>query len=282
MTLRDWLAHAESQLSAGPHPDRAKRDAETLLLHLIGKNKAWLMAHAEDDFAGCTAIRYPSMIERRRKGEPIQYITGETEFYGLPFLVTPDVLIPRPETEILVERVGTLVPLFPKPRIVDIGTGLGAIAIALAHDWPSAQISAIDVSNSALDLAMSNAKRIGFTDQIRFLKGDLLSAVAQEQFDIIVSNPPYVPAADRDSLSVEVRDHEPALALFAGIDGLEIYRRLIPGAFAALAPRGFIALEIGYGQQPAIDSLLIEAGFSDVQFTPDLQGIPRVAVAQRL
>jgi release factor glutamine methyltransferase len=282
MTLRDWLAQAGAQLSAGPHPDRARLDAETLLLHLIGKNKAWLMAHAEDDFAGCTAIRYASLLERRRKGEPIQYITGETEFYGLPFRVTPDVLIPRPETEILVERVGTLVPLFPKPRIVDIGTGSGAIAIALAHHWPSAQITAIDVSNSALDLAMSNAKRIGFADQIRFLKGNLLSPVAQEQFDIIVSNPPYVPAADRDSLSVEVRDHEPDLALFAGIDGLEVYRRLIPEAFAALAPGGFLALEIGYGQQPAIDSLLINAGFSNVQFTPDLQGISRVAVAQRL
>jgi release factor glutamine methyltransferase len=282
MTLRDWLAQAESQLSAGPHPDRAKPDAETLLLHLIGKNKAWLMAHAEDDFAGCTAIRYSSMIERRRKGEPIQYITGETEFYGLPFRVTPDVLIPRPETEILVERVGTLVPLFPKPRIVDVGTGSGAIAIALAHDWPCTQISAIDVSNSALDLAMSNARRTGFADQIRFLHGDLLAPVKGETFDMIVSNPPYVPAADRNSLSVEVRDHEPAVALFAGIDGLEIYRRLIPAAFAALAPGGFLALEIGFGQPPAIDSLLIEAGFSDIQFTPDLQGISRVAVARRL
>jgi len=280
MTLRKWLAQAEAQLSAAPHADRAKRDAETLLLHLIGKNKEWLMAHAEDDFAGCTAIRYASLLERRGKGEPIQYITGETEFYGLPFRVTPDVLIPRPETEHLVETVLELAAAFEHPRIIDIGTGSGAIPIAIAHNLPYSQITATDISSSALAVAEENAKRNGAA--IRFLEGDLLAPVEGETFDIIVSNPPYVPAADRDSLSVEVRDHEPSLALFAGIDGLEIYRRLIPAAFAALAPGGFIALEIGYGQQLAIDSLLIKAGFSHVQFTPDLQGIPRVAVARRL
>jgi len=285
MTLREWLAQAEAQLSAGPHPDRARLDAETLLLHLIGKNKAWLMAHANDEFAGCTAIRYASMLERRRKGEPIQYITGQTEFYGLHFFITPDVLIPRPETEHLVEKALELAVAFDHPRIIDIGTGSGAIPIALAHNLPHARITATDISISALALAQENAKRNGVA--ICLLQGDLLAPVAQagadpEQFDIIVSNPPYVSAADRDWLSVEVREYEPALALFAGVDGLEVYRRLIPQAFTALTPGGFIALEIGYGQQPAIDSLLIDAGFSDIQFTPDLQGIPRVAVARRL
>lgn len=285
MTLREWLAQAEAQLRAGPHPDRARLDAETLLLHLIGKNKAWLMAHANDEFAGCTAIRYASLLERRHKGEPVQYITGEAEFYGLPFLITPDVLIPRPETEHLVAKALELAVAFEHPRIIDIGTGSGAIPIALAHNLPRARITATDISISALALAKENAKRNGVA--ICFLQGDLLAPVTQagadpEQFDIIVSNPPYVSAADRDSLSVEVREHEPALALFAGVDGLEVYRRLIPQAFAALAPGGFIALEIGYGQQPAIDSLLIDAGFSHIQFTPDLQTIPRVAVARRL
>ena len=285
MTLREWLAQAEAQLSAGPHSDRARLDAETLLLHLIGKNKAWLMAHANDEFAGCTAIRYASMLERRRKGEPIQYITGQTEFYGLPFLITPDVLIPRPETEHLVEKALELAVAFDHPRIIDIGTGSGAIPIALARNLPHARIIASDISVSAVALAQENAKRNGVA--ICLLQGDLLAPVAQagadpEQFDIIVSNPPYVSAADRDWLSVEVREYEPALALFAGVDGLEVYRRLIPQAFTALTPGGFIALEIGYGQQPAIDSLLIDAGFSEIQFTPDLQGIPRVAVARRL
>ncbi|MGA7242529.1 MAG: peptide chain release factor N(5)-glutamine methyltransferase, partial [Terracidiphilus sp.] len=272
MNLREWLAQAEAQLSTGPHPDRARLDAETLLLHLIGKNKAWLMAHADDDFAGCTAIRFASLLKRRRKGEPIQYITGETEFYGLPFRVTPDVLIPRPETEHLVEKSVGLATVFDKPRIVDIGTGSGVIPVSLAHKLPESQITAIDISGAALSVAEENGRRNGV--DIRFLEGDLLAPVAEERFEIIVSNPPYVAAVDRDSLSIEVRDYEPALALFAGDDGLSIYLHLIPQAFAALVPGGFIALEIGYGQQPAIHSLLATAGFIDIQFTPDLQGIP--------
>ena len=173
MTLREWLERGEAQLLSGPHPDRARRDAETLLLHLIGKNRAWLLAHLADDFAGCTAIRYASLLERRRKGEPIQYITGEAEFYGLPFRVSSDVLVPRPETEHLVEKVIELAPLFRKPRIVDVGTGSGAIAIALAHEWPSAAVTAIDISEPALTVARDNAVRVGFADRIRFLQGDL-------------------------------------------------------------------------------------------------------------
>ena len=196
MKLRDWLAQAETQLMDGPHPDRAKRDAETLLLHLIGKSKAWLMAHADDDFAGCIAIRYVGLLERRRKGEPIQYITGECEFYGLPFRVTPDVLIPRPETEHLVEKVIELAARYQRPHIIDIGTGSGAIAIALAHKLPDAQITASDISERALVLAEENASRNKCA--VRFLQGDLLAPATGERFDIIVSNPPYVPAADRD------------------------------------------------------------------------------------
>ena len=314
MKLREWLAQAEAQLSDGPHPDRARQDAESLLLHLIGKNKAWLMAHAHDEFAGCSAICYAGLLERRRKGEPIQYILGETEFYRMPFRVTPDVLIPRPETEHLVEKAVQLIPTFDRrpqkflsirrerpafrdgertprdgdphqigwpPRILDVGTGSGCIAISIAHDWSDAEITAIDASQAALEVARSNAERLGFKDCIRFLQGDLLAPVAGETFDLIVSNPPYVPAADRDSLSIEVRDHEPHLALFAGDDGLEVYRRLIPQAFAALAPGGFVVLEIGYGQQRAIHTLLAGASFTDIAFTPDLQGIPRVAIARR-
>jgi release factor glutamine methyltransferase len=280
MTLRDFLEYGASQLGAGPHPDRAKRDAETLLLHLIGKNKAWVMAHANDDFAGCSAIRYASLLERRVKGEPIQYIIGEAEFYGLPFRVTPDVLIPRPETEHLVEKCLALAAqLAPRPRLLDVGSGSGAIAIALAKHLPNATITAADISERALAVACENARRNEVT--IRFLQGDLLAPVAGERFELIVSNPPYVAATDRDSLAVEVRDHEPSLALYAGDGGLEIYRRLIPQVFAALVPGGFIALEIGYTQQPAIHRLLADSGFTNIEFTQDLQNIPRVAIAQR-
>jgi release factor glutamine methyltransferase len=286
MRLRESLDYGEAQLRTGPHSDRARRDAETLLLHHLGKNRAWLLVHFDDEFAGCRSIGYVALIERRVAGEPIQYITGETEFYGLPFHVTPDVLIPRPETEHLVEKGLAIAGQISAsrtttPKILDIGTGSGAIAVALAHHLPAAHIAATDLSASALDLARKNAERNAVADRIRFLEGDLLSPVAGESFDLIVSNPPYVPSTDRNTLSVEVRDHEPALALFAGADGLDIYSRLIPSAFSALTHGGFLLLEIGYGQADAIRALLNESGFSSIEFVPDLQSIPRVAVGVR-
>jgi len=315
MKLREWLQHGEALLADSPHPDRARRDAEALLLHHIGKNKAWLMAHGEEEFAGCSAIGFAALLERRRKGEPIQYIVGECEFYGLPFHVTPDVLIPRPETEHLVEEIVRFIPVFqemPKkffdikrthpvykhgvrraregdpnlagwpPRILDVGTGSGAIAIAVAHDWGSlADITAIDISESAIAVARSNAERLGCTDDIRFLQGDLLSPVANERFEIIASNPPYVPDTDHALISVEVREHEPHVALFGGNDGLEIYRRLVPAAYNALVPGGYLVFEFGFSQQPDIESLLTAAGFEQIEIISDLQGIPRIASARR-
>ena len=280
MTLREWLRKGEADLSAGPHPERARRDAETLLLHHTGKTRAWLLAHMDDDFGGCAAISFAAHLQRRAAGEPIQYITGQCEFYGLPFRVTPAVLIPRQETEHLVEQALALAARFTQPRILDVGTGSGAIAIALAKHLTSARISATDLSSSALACAEENAK--GNEVGLRFLPGDLLVPVAGETFDLIVSNPPYVPEADRDTLSVEVRDYEPAQALFAGPDGLDVYRRLIPAAYAGLATGGFLALEIGFGQSSSIAELLESAGFSSIAFTPDLQGIPRVVTAQRV
>jgi release factor glutamine methyltransferase len=281
MTLREWLRKGEQHLGMGPHADRARRDTETLLLHLVGKNRAWLMAHLDEDFAGCTAIRFASLLDRRFRGEPIQYIVGEAEFFGLPFKVTPDVLIPRPETEHLVEKAIELGRLRAAPRIVDVCTGSGAIAVALAHALPTAGITATDLSEAALTIACENAKLNGVEPRIRFLQGDLLAPVAGERFDLVVANPPYVPTIERDSMAVEVRDHEPALALFAGVDGLDIYRRLISAAPSALVPGGFIALEIGYGQAPAVEGLLAAAGFRQIEFLPDLQNIPRVAYAER-
>ncbi|MGA9672155.1 MAG: peptide chain release factor N(5)-glutamine methyltransferase [Terracidiphilus sp.] len=297
-------------LAEGPYPDHARRDAEELLLHLLRKdarerNRAWLFANLRSVISDQLETDFLSLAARRAAGEPIQYITGEADFCRMPFRVTPDVLIPRPETELLVEKVTDLVPIFmprsrkplgfrlrvgtlhigedeelPWPRIVDVGTGSGAIAVSIAHNWSETKITAIDLSTAALDLARSNAKRLGFADQIRFLQGDLLTPVAEEKFEIIVSNPPYVPESDRPTLSVEVRDHEPALALFAGPDGLDIYRRLIPQAFACLVRGGYLALEIGYGQSAAIETLMTSSGFQQIEFIPDLQQIPRVALAQ--
>jgi release factor glutamine methyltransferase len=281
VSLKEWLRQGETRLQTGPHPERAQRDAETLLLHLIGKNRAWLLAHLDDEFGGCKSIGYSQQIERRLAGEPIQYITGECEFYGLPFCVNRDVLIPRPETEHLVEKISDIAPLFVEPRVVDVGTGSGAIAIAVAHEWPRAKVTAIDTSQRALEVAKTNAKRIGFDQQIRFLQGDLLAPVVGEKFDIVVSNPPYVADSDRETLAVEVRDYEPELALFAGSNGLDIYRRLTPLAYVALVPGGFALFEIGYGQANSIAELFAAAGFSDIQFTKDLQGIDRVIAGRR-
>jgi release factor glutamine methyltransferase len=221
------------------------------------------------------------LVSRRLTGEPIQYIAGEAEFYRMPFFVDRNVLIPRPETEHLVEKVVALAPLFHEARILDVGTGSGAIAVSLAHEWPDALVAATEISDAALKLARRNAERLGFADRVRFLNGDLLAPVAGEQFDIVVSNPPYVPERDRSALSAEVRDFEPAQALFAGEDGLEVYRRLIPAAFSVLVPGGYIALEIGFGQSDAVRSLLAESGFAQIEFANDLQGIPRVATARR-
>jgi release factor glutamine methyltransferase len=274
-----FVLHGTARLNFGPHPERARADAELLLLHLLGKDKAWLMTHRDEELAETKAVLYTQLLERRCKGEPIQYITGETEFYALPFRVMPDVLIPRPETEHLVEKAIALAVGNREPRIVDVGTGSGCIAVALANKLPQAQITATDISSSALAIAEENALHNKVS--IRFLQGDLLVPVAGEHFDFVVSNPPYVPTADRASLSVEVRDFEPALALFAGADGLEVYRSLIPAAFDALNPGGFVLLEIGYGQSTAIAELLARSGFGQVEFIPDLQGIPRVACARR-
>jgi len=280
MTLDDWLRRAEAQLAEGPHPDRARRDAETLLLHHIGKNRAWLMAHGEEEFAGCPAVSYAAILKRRLRGEPIQYITGETEFYGLPFRVTPDVLIPRQETEHLVEKVIALCGGLERPRIVDVGTGSGAIAVTLAHHLPHAHITATDISAAALGIARENAERNGVAGRMEFAQGDLLAPVEGERFDVVASNPPYVPEEDRASLDVEVREYEPGQALFAGLGGMDLYRRLIPQAADALAPGGHLVIEIGYGQRRAVEALLSAAGYEEIEFVPDLQGIARIAIAR--
>lgn len=281
MTLREWLKYGENQLLLGPHPEKARLDAEMLLLGRLAENRAWLLAHLDESLSSNEADCYMGQLEERVSGKPIQYIQTSCEFYGFPFRLTSDVLIPRPETELLVEQSIRLIRAQDKPRVVDVGTGSGAIAVALAKHLTDARITAIDLSPTALEVAELNAGQNDVWNRIRFLQGDLLAPVAGEQFDFIVSNPPYVPTRDRESLSVEVRDYEPSLAFFAGEDGLDIYRRLIPDAYQAVVPGGFIALEIGYGQADAIRMILDAAGFTQIEFTPDLQGIPRVATARR-
>ena len=254
-----------------------RRDSELLLMQVLGCDRAYLLTHPETRLTPGQADTYEDWLARRARHEPLQYIIGEQEFFGLKLRVTPDVLIPRPETEHLVEAALALTDKTTAARIADVGTGSGAIAIALAHALPKAQITAVDISTAALAVARENAERHGAAERIRFVQSDLLAAIAGESFDLIASNPPYV--AEGEVLEPQVRDFEPASALFAGPEGLDAYRRLIPQADAALKPRGWLLMEIGHSQREVLMEML--ADWQDVSFVNDLQSISRVARARR-
>jgi release factor glutamine methyltransferase len=291
-TFRELIRVCEDDLRRGCHPERARLDAETLLLHLLQRthperNRAWLLAHMSDEPEPGMIRELSRLGTQRRMGRPVQYITGQAEFFGLTFAAIPEVLIPRPETEHLVEEVLRLAKIFQASssgpiHIADIGTGTGAIAVAVAHSLPEAQITATDISPKALTLALVNAESNQVADRIEFLEGDLLAPLAGRAFSIVASNPPYIPLSDKPSLSVEVRDYEPHLALFAGYDGLLIHRRLISDARCVLDPGGWLLMEIGFGHQPAVEQLLHEAGYEEIHFIPDYQGIPRVACGRNV
>ena len=273
-TVRDALAVAAARLSGLV---TARRDAELLVLRVLGRDRAWLLAHPEAELSGEQTSQFKEWIERRARHEPVQYIVGEQELYGLAFKVSPAVLIPRPETEHLVEAVIERLPRNATARICDVGTGAGAIAVALAHALPRAEVTALDLSASALVIAKINAERHGVAERVQLLESDLLAAVQGERFDAIVSNPPYV--ADAELLEDQVRLYEPREALYAGPTGLEIYQRLIPQARESLVAGGWLMLEIGLGQRDALAGML--ADWDGVEFVHDLQGIPRVAIARR-
>jgi release factor glutamine methyltransferase len=282
MTLREALTVAAAEFAADPHLHAtANRDAELLLLHTLQIPRVTLIAHPDRELTPTQRTTFEKSIARRLQHEPIQYITGEQEFYGLPLKVTPAVLIPRPETEHLIEVILQALPVNRALELADVGTGSGAIAIALAVHLPQAAITAVDISPDALAIATTNAHSHNVASRIRFLQSDLLSAVDHETatFDAIVSNPPYIPETDRATLHPQVRDHEPPTALFAGATGLDIYRRLIPQAKNALKSDGLLALEIGHGQQPDLARLL--ADWQQVSFVEDLQQIPRVVLARK-
>jgi release factor glutamine methyltransferase len=282
MTLHTAIAEASTQIT--------RRDAETLLAHLLSHDRAWVFAHPEAELDSDQIEAFRELTSRRAAHEPLQYLTGLQEFYGLPLRVTPDTLLPRPETELLVEAVlGWASTQSKALRMLDVGTGTGAIALALATHLPAAEVVACDLSAAALAVARDNAEQLdvaghGGAARVSFVQSDLLDALTPELdagglFDAIVSNPPYVPTADAATMQPEVVDHEPHLALFAGDDGLEVYRRLIPQAEAALHSGGLLALEFGFGQRDALSDLL--DGWDDVRFLEDYAGIPRIALASR-
>ncbi len=280
MTLRDAMAAAAARLSEQVDlGGNAERDAELLLLYVTGAARTVLFTDGDRPLRAEELATYEELIARRQTGEPIQYILGEQEFYGLPFKVTSAVLIPRPETELLVEAVLDRLPNDEPLRIVDVGTGSGAIAIAVAHYLPQASVTALDLSEAALAVARENAQRLGLDHRVRFMRSDLLTGVeGEEPFDAVLSNPPYIPESDRQSLHRQVREFEPGMALFAGAEGMDIYRNLIPAAAGLLKPGGLLAVEMGYGQRLAIEGLL--HGWNGAEVLNDLQGIARVVIAR--
>jgi len=279
-TLRDALEAGSHRLTeAGATSPR--KNAESLLMYSLGRDRAYLYAHPERTLTGDEEFRFEAAVTRRERGEPLQYVTGHQEFWGLDLLVSPAVLIPRPETEHVVEAVLERARSIPSPRIVDVGTGSGCIALALAQELPHAEIHGVDISSAALEVARANAQRLGFAERVRFQSSDLLGAFSKDTvgFDFVVSNPPYVSEADRESLQPEVRDFEPHAALFAGPMGLDVVRRLIPQAQRSLKSEGWLVMEIGKGQDAAVQEYL--SSWKNLRFVPDLQGILRVVVAQR-
>lgn len=278
--LRPVLRSAIAQLeSAGI--DEPRISAEVLIFHVLGCDRAYLFAHPERELTQAEQSRYEVLIARRASGEPLQYLTGHQEFWRADFLVTPAVLIPRPETEHLVEAVLDLVREFSlgsKLKLIDVGTGSGAIAITLARELPVAEVHAVDLSPEALEVARRNAERLAA--HVHFAQSDLLASLPPAgDFDFVVSNPPYVGLNEQDKVQEVVRRYEPSMAVFAGDDGLDIIRRLIPQARQALRPGGWLLIEIGYTQSTAVQSLL--GGWHNVHTRADLAGIPRVIVARK-
>lgn len=278
--------------------------AELLLMHALRRDRAWIYAHPESLLKPGEAESYCTLLARRAAGEPAQYLTGKQEFWGLDFEVTPAVLIPRPETEhaieVALERLGArgikidMRTGEPSPplRIADVGTGSGCIAVALAHELPHAEIVATDISGEALEVARRNAARHGVAGRMEFIHSDLLTELLDPScgaggkaplFDLVVSNPPYVARNESEELPREVRDYEPAAALFGGPTGIEMYERLIEQTAELLAPRGILVLELGYNCADGVRAILSRQGtWANVSVTNDLAGIPRVIAAERL
>jgi release factor glutamine methyltransferase len=307
--VRDALRQAIARLRGAKIPSDTLA-AELLLMHTLGRDRAWIYSHPESAIATDDLERYFALIARRAAGEPAQYLTGKQEFWGLEFEVNPSVLIPRPETEHVVEVA--LERLLSgsagadlgsktadgKLRVADVGTGSGCIAVALAKELPNAEIVATDNSAAALEVARRNAGRHGVAGRIQFVATDLLESFHREPrivsrqspvtspdsrlFDLIVSNPPYVARDESETLAREVREHEPHAALFGGPKGTEIYGRLIEEVRELLMPGGVLVLELGYDSAPRVRPLFDNDGWTRVEITNDLARIPRVIAAEKV
>ncbi len=256
----------------------ARRDAEILLGAVLQLDRVGLYLNFDRPLEAAELAEYRAMVGRRARREPVAYILGRSEFWSLPLCVSPDVLIPRPDTEVLVEEA--LGKMVPGGRVLDVGTGSGAIVIALAHEFSDARYHAIDLSAAALELARENARRNGVEGRIHFEPGDL-HHLPCGPFDLILSNPPYIPHEELAELQPEVRDHEPHLALSGGVDGLDCYRSLTAQAGHCLAEGGWLLLEVGIGQADGVRQLLATAGLVEIFCREDYAGISRVLAGRR-
>jgi release factor glutamine methyltransferase len=294
--LKQTLASAVERLD-GADVGSPRMNAEVLLMFVLGADRAYLYAHPERELTPEETARYEEVLARRATGMPSQYITGHQEFWGLDFVVSPAVLIPRPETEHLVETVLELARGVQRPKLVDVGTGSGCVALALAHELPGAEVFAVDLSAEALEIARANAARLQLDKRVRFLQCNVLDVIPSEElrpsrgtlmdrivlsdFDFVVSNPPYVAFSEADKVQKSVQEFEPRMAVFAGPHGTDVIGPLIEQAHRALKPGGWLALEIGYSMRDEVVNLLSPTMWEDVRVVPDLQGIPRVVAAKK-
>lgn len=289
MNVKNGVARAFQELELADIGS-PRLSAESLMMFVLDCDRAYLFAHPERELTSAEQQSFDSAVSERATGKPLQYITGHQEFWGLDFLVNPSVLIPRPETEHLVEAALDLLREYPNstPKIVDVGTGSGCIILAVARSLAArhihSELHATEISEAALEIARENARRLGLAEQIRFHRADLLEEktfATEYSFDFVLSNPPYVGLNEQDKVQREVREHEPQVAVFAGQHGLDIYRRLIPQAHSQLRAGGWLLMEIGFSIEEQVRALLGLHPWQEIRVIPDLQGIPRVLMARK-
>lgn len=281
-TIHDLVQGARNRfVSAGISAGLAALDAEVLARRVLGWDKARFLADRNEDATSVFVLKYEPLVARRERREPVSYILGMREFWGMELEVGPDVLIPRPETELIVEETLALVARDSTPLIIDVGTGSGCLAIALAHEIPLARVIATDVSPHALKVARRNAERHGLSERITFVETSFLDGI-NETADVIVANPPYVPSIAEPALTPEVRDYEPPVAVFSGVDGLDGLRSVLAAAAKRLTPGGWLVMEFGCGQDDSVSALVAEIdGIEFVKVRHDLQEIARTVICRK-
>jgi release factor glutamine methyltransferase len=280
-TLHARLAEARALLTAAGIASReASIDVDLYARTILGWDRARLLVEQRGPVPASLEPRFTEWIERRRRREPSAYIVGVREFWGLDFEVTPAVLIPRPETEFLVEEAAALLREGQGSRVADVGTGSGCVAVSVARECPRCHVTATDISGPALEVARRNAERLGVSDRVTFIETSYLDGISGP-FDVITANPPYVRDGDKPALSADVR-HEPDVALFGGAEGLRDITGVLDAAVSRLVPGGWLLMEFGYGQEPEVEALIAaQARLSLKRVRADLQGIPRTAIIQR-